>query len=187
MNITRGALKASLQSFHTAFSEEQSYIPRFRELLEAPRSFFRDHLPGHFTGSAFIINPSRSKTLLIHHAKLNKWLQPGGHADGDEHILNVALREAREETGLQEIIPMSEDFFDIDIHEIPSRADFPTHFHYDFRYLLMADEKLPFQINEESLDAKWVDLDSLELFSNESSLFRMRHKVQHLSLRADQH
>ncbi|MDZ7646212.1 MAG: NUDIX hydrolase [Cytophagales bacterium] len=93
-------------------------------------------MPGHITGSAWIVDPSNTQALLVHHAKLNKWVQPGGHADGDENILQVALREAEEETGLKNFKVLSDPPFDVDIHLIPERADFPEHFHFDIRYLL---------------------------------------------------
>jgi 8-oxo-dGTP pyrophosphatase MutT (NUDIX family) len=103
-------------------------------------------------------------------------VQPGGHADGDENILNVAVREAEEETGLTNF-KVNEGLFDIDIHLIPERKDFPAHDHYDIRFLLIADEKQPILVSDESHDVKWISLSEIEKFTNERSVLRMVEKV----------
>ncbi len=157
--------------------EEVQFKGRFLELLEHPDAFQRTHLPGHITGSAFIVSEDLTQTLLVHHAKLNRWLQPGGHADGDIDVARVAMREANEETGLLHLKLVSGDIFDIDIHPIPTRKDFPAHDHYDVRYLVSGsiDEKII--VSEESHDAKWVKLSELEKYTNEKSVLRMRGKL----------
>jgi 8-oxo-dGTP pyrophosphatase MutT (NUDIX family) len=174
--MDRSVLIHQLNQYRTSFSEEKKFVPRFLELLEHPRCFFRDHLPGHITGSSWIISLDHTKVLLVHHAKLNKWLQPGGHADGDEDVLQVAQREAEEETGLN--VSTSESrIFDIDIHAIPARGEFRQHDHYDIRFLFMADEKEPLIISDESTDLKWVALVELEKYNSSASLIRMREKL----------
>ncbi len=115
-------------------------------VAQHPDCFDRSLLIGHITGSAWIVSPDRQQTLLIHHRKLDRWLQPGGHADGDPDVAAVALREAQEETGLTSLRlvnpvgathPEQEvAIFDVDIHPIPARADVPEHLHYDIRFLL---------------------------------------------------
>jgi len=152
-------------------------VAQFNELLQSPRCFHRDHLPGHITASAWIVDDNKTHALLIHHAKLNRWLQPGGHADGDENILNVATREVHEETGLTNLTLLVPGIFDLDIHPIPTRKDFPHHDHYDVRYLVMASPEEKIIVSEESLDVRWVMLGELETFSTEVSLLRMRDKV----------
>lgn len=112
----------------------------------------------------------------MHHAKLNKWVQPGGHADGEENILNVALREAEEETGLKNLMPNAA-IFDVDVHVIPARKDFPEHFHYDIRFLIEADEREKIVVSDESHDVKWVSLDELEEYTSERSVLRMKEKL----------
>ena len=176
MGMDRLSLIGMLQSYKTEFAEEQEFITRFLELLNHKDCFQRTHLPGHITGSAWIVNPDKSKTLLVHHAKLNKWVQPGGHADGEEDILNVALREGEEETGLKNLRP-STKIFDIDIHPIPERKDFPEHFHYDIRFLVQADEHDPVIVSEESHDVRWINLNELEKFTAERSVLRMKEKI----------
>ncbi len=112
----------------------------------------------------------------MHHAKLNKWVQPGGHADGEENILNVALREAEEETGLVNLKSFL-GIFDLDIHLIPERKDFPEHFHYDIRFLVEAEEHEKIVVSEESHDVQWINLQEIEKFSTERSILRMKEKL----------
>lgn len=173
--MNRTALTEALRAYQTAFEEEEHFVARFLGLLAHPRCFHRDHLPGHVTGSAWILSNDRKKVLLVHHAKLNKWLQPGGHADGEENVWAVAQKEAQEETGLL-VQPVSTGLFDIDIHEIPARGSFPSHDHYDIRFLFEADETTPLQINHESTELKWVLLTDLEKYNSSTSVLRMRDK-----------
>jgi 8-oxo-dGTP pyrophosphatase MutT (NUDIX family) len=163
---------------YSGYPEESVVVNQFLELLRHPRAYHRDHLPGHITGSAWIVNECRTKTLLIQHAKLKRWLQPGGHADGERDIPNVARREAEEETGLRKIKLLREDIFDLDIHLIPDRKDFPQHWHYDVRFLFEGDEKDELFINDESTGLDWFELPSLkELTENNNSIMRMVHKT----------
>jgi 8-oxo-dGTP pyrophosphatase MutT (NUDIX family) len=174
--VDRSFLVNAFRSYQTTFEEENKFVSSFLDLLKQQDCFQRTHLPGHITGSSWIINNERTKTLLVHHAKLNKWVQPGGHADGEENILNVALREAEEETGLKKLNPI-QNIFDVDIHLIPQRKDFPEHFHYDIRFLVNADETEKIVVSEESHDVKWISLDELENFTKERSVLRMKDKL----------
>ncbi len=175
--MTSPDLISRLQHY-SGYAEESVVVNQFLELLKHPRAYHRDHLPGHITGSAWIVNESRTQTLLIQHAKLKRWLQPGGHADGERDILSVARREAEEETGLKKFKVISEDIFDLDIHLIPDRKDFPQHWHYDVRFLLEADEKDELLISDESTGLKWFELHFLnELTENNNSIMRMVHKT----------
>ena len=117
--MDRESVIRSLKKYNTAFAEEKLFVPQFLELLNHADAFQRHHLPGHITGSSWILDQSRQYVLLVHHGTLNKWLQPGGHADGEEDVLNVALREAQEETGLKHFKLLQEEIFDLDIHPIP--------------------------------------------------------------------
>ena len=115
----------------------------------------------------------------MHHAKLNLWVQPGGHADGDPDILAVAIKEAKEESGLPDIRPLSEEIFDIDIHQVPAYKGIAAHLHYDIRFLLQAfgtDHVIP---NEESHQLLWVketlptqELSVVRMFQKWNSLFQ---------------
>ena len=116
--------------------------------------FERSHLTGHITGSAWLLNPNGDKVLMTLHRKLQRWLQPGGHADGQTDTLAVAIREAEEESGIHGITPVSEDIFDVDIHLIPARPGEPEHYHYDIRYLLRAPHE-HFIVSDESDALEW--------------------------------
>ena len=138
--------------------------PRQRSTAEAMIDFIsgtldcfeRSHKAGHITGSAWLVNPTGDKALLTLHHKLGRWMQTGGHADGDHHPLRVALKEAEEESGITGIVPVTDAIFDIDIHPIPARPakGESKHVHYDIRYLLRAPHER-FSISPESDDLAW--------------------------------
>jgi len=175
--MNRQDLVSTLATYSTRYPEEAAFVPRFLELLGHADAYQRTHLPGHLTGSAWIVDATQQFVLLTHHAKLNKWLQPGGHADGDENILNVALREVREETGLQHF-DNRPGVFDIDIHPIPARADFPEHLHFDVRFLIQADKNDALLLTEESHALSWIPLaDLAQVCNNNPSMMRMAQKL----------
>ena len=119
---------------------------RMVELLDScPNCFRRDAFPAHFTGSAFVVSADGARSLLHHHRKLDRWLQFGGHCDGEEDVLSVAQREAYEESGIGGLVVASARPFDLDIHEIPALGDEPGHLHYDVRYVLIAPEQAEVQ------------------------------------------
>ena len=134
--------------------------------------------PGHLTGSAWIVDAPRRRVLLTHHRKLNKWLQPGGHADGDPDLLAVALREAREETGLTRLTPVAPGVFDVDRHWIPVHGDVPGHWHLDLRFLIEADPEDELCVSDESHDLLWIDLVRVAVLNPEESMLRMVRKTQ---------
>lgn len=139
--------------------------------------FERTCVPGHITGSAWIVSPDRLRTLLTHHHKLDKWLQLGGHADGETDILGVALREAREESGLTNVRAVSPDVFDVDRHWIPARKTDPGHYHYDLRFVIEADPAEPLVISNESKDLAWVEVAKVTTLNPEESMARMVRKT----------
>jgi 8-oxo-dGTP pyrophosphatase MutT (NUDIX family) len=114
--------------------------------------------------------------LLMHHRKLQRWLQLGGHADGDADLRNVALREAGEESGLTDLQVLP-DIFDVDLHLIPARRDEPEHWHYDVRYVVVASGSEAFTVNEESLALAWRPIAELAADpESDPSLRRMATK-----------
>ncbi|MGI9613007.1 MAG: NUDIX hydrolase [Acidimicrobiales bacterium] len=127
-----------------------------------PNSLHRSSSTGHLTGSAVVVDPTTERTLLIHHAKLDRWLQPGGHADGDGNLGGVALREATEETGLVGLRLVS-PAVDIDIHTIPARPSEPEHVHLDVRSVVLVGDSVAARPNEETLGAKWFAVDDPEV------------------------
>ncbi|MBS1542942.1 MAG: NUDIX hydrolase [Bacteroidetes bacterium] len=171
-------LEEELRKYLDRYPEEKPTIDRFRALLQHPDAFQRTHLPGHITGSSFIVSEDLTQTVLVHHAKLNRWLQPGGHCDGDPDVVQTALREANEETGLKNLMLLHEEIYDLDIHRIPERKDFPAHDHYDIRYVMRATLSEPIVVSEESHDVKWIALKELEKYNNEAALLRLREKLR---------
>ena len=137
----------------------------------------RSCAPGHLTGSTWIVSPDRTRTLLTHHHKLDKWLQLGGHADGDGDLLAVALREAREESGLTRLRVLSGEIFDFDRHLIPARKSDPEHYHHDLRFLIEADPDEPLIISSESKDLAWVEVTRVTALNPEESMARMVRKT----------
>ena len=131
------------------------------------------------TGAAWVVNPSHTHTLLLHHRKLDRWFQPGGHADGDPDILQVVMKETSEETGIElsQIKLLNSDVFDVDIHTIyPSEHDI-RHTHYDVRFLLEIDDQIGIPGNSESHQIGWVPLNKVSHFNNMQSLHRMVRKT----------
>ena len=115
----------------------------------------RTCIPGHFTGSAWVVSADGERALLMHHRKLDIWVQPGGHADGEGDLAMVALREAEEETGLAGL-RIEGGVFDLDRHLIPARSSDPAHFHYDVRFVVRAGASEAFVVNEESHALEWL-------------------------------
>lgn len=161
--------------------EEQMRKKIIRFIEDYDDCFERTLLVGHITASALIVNKQKTHTLMTHHEKLEKWLQLGGHSDGDSNSLNVAMREALEESGLKTIKPISEEIFDVDVHEIPARKQEPAHFHYDIRFLFEADDTEGLCITTESKDLQWIPLKRIEEYTTEESVLRMIRKVNALT------
>jgi 8-oxo-dGTP pyrophosphatase MutT (NUDIX family) len=174
----------------TASAEEAMHRDRMLTLLEnAPDCFLRNCFPGHFTGSALVVNADGSRALLHHHKFLDCWLQFGGHCDGDENVLRVALREAEEESGIGGLITTSQRPFDLDIHAIPEnpRRGEPPHFHYDVRYVLIAPEGAEPTLSDESHALRWFSPEELLAMPLDSGLRRLIAKWQALVARRAGH
>jgi 8-oxo-dGTP pyrophosphatase MutT (NUDIX family) len=142
-----------------------------------PDCLLRTCLQGHLTGSAWIVSADRERTLLTHHRKLGKWLQLGGHADGDSDLLSVALREAREESGLSRLTVRAAGLFDVDRHLIPARGSEPAHWHHDLRFMIEADPAEPLKVSGESRALAWVEIGEVGRLNPEESMARMVRKT----------
>ena len=182
-DITRGRaeLLTALQDYLLRFPSEHAVVERMMDfLLRELGCFERRTLEGHFTGSAWIVHPTRNEVLLTHHRKLNMWLQLGGHADGVENLLEVALTEAKEESGIQGFDVIESSIFDVDIHVIPARKSDPEHLHYDVRYILRAKAD-QYIISDESHDLAWVAVNDIASLTHEESMLRMAQKWNDIS------
>lgn len=152
--------------------------------LQRTLAFVREHsdcfertcLPGHVTGSAWLLNRDGTHVLLTHHRKLNMWLQLGGHCDGQADVLDVSIREAQEESGIHNIEPVMNNIFDVDIHLIPERPGEAAHYHYDINFLLRVKDNSSFAVSEESHDLKWFAWDETLFPFSGPSMKRMFHK-----------
>lgn len=153
----RAPLCAALQQYMQRCPARAAEAARILQFVAStPDCFCRTHAAGHITGSAWLLNPAGDKALLTLHRNLKRWMQTGGHADGDPDVLRTALREAEEESGISGIRPLSADIMDVDIHRIPAnpRKGEGEHLHYDIRYLLQAPHE-HYVISEESDDLAW--------------------------------
>ncbi len=174
--VFESPLMEQLQAYLARWPEEAETVDEFRRLLADPRNpFLRERLEGHFTGGAWLVSADGRRTLLTHHRKLGRWLQLGGHADGDVDMGRVALKEAEEESGLPDLRLEEAAIFDLDRHWIPERRDVPGHWHYDVRYVIRAGADERYVVSEESLDLAWREIAPLADDADES-LGRMARK-----------
>ena len=151
------------------------------KFLENKDCFSKSNHKGHFTGSAWIVSPDKEYVLMTHHRKLRMWLQLGGHADGEKNLFKVALKEAKEESGIQSLISLDKEIFDIDIHKIPPSIDSIAHIHYDVRFLLQADPiSSKIIVSEESFDVAWIPIQKVLTLNSEPSIERMLQKTLRL-------
>ncbi|MBI1860713.1 MAG: NUDIX hydrolase [Deltaproteobacteria bacterium] len=163
-------------------------VELFLKLLQSPQDpFVRANTFGHFTGSALVVSPDGTDVCLIYHKKLQKWLQPGGHADGNRNLDEVALKEVEEETGLRGLIvsepgSLAPMIFDLDRHVIPPTPKDPEHYHYDVRFLIRADS-LKLTLSEESSDLAWFPIANAREVSAEESMRRLYDKLEHMRVR----
>ena len=202
------SLVADLSNYQTVLSYLAAELPAFELSSEIAtiaelkafasdneNCFDRENLAGHMTASALIYDPAAAKVLLMHHKKLDKWLQMGGHADGETNSSITAMAEAQEESGLTGLsfadwlpaqcadlaVPGRPLFFDIDIHAIPEFNGIPAHRHYDVRFLLYGSASSPLQRNEEANNLRWFSFSEARRLTAENSLERMFLKVEELS------
>jgi 8-oxo-dGTP pyrophosphatase MutT (NUDIX family) len=186
--MNRRPLLDLLDRYQDLYPQEREMAERIRALVASHADCFdRTCRPGHVTASAWVVTESRERVLLVHHRKLDRWLQPGGHADGQTDVADVALREANEETGLprlrlsdnsQSPLPL-----DLDVHIIPARYDAEgnvledAHEHHDVRFLVIAEGDLTPQISDESHDVRWFTEAALHATTYEESVLRLWRKA----------
>lgn len=180
----RAALWRDLDSYSCRPHAQVEAARLVQHFLESSSYCFeRSHAPGHVTGSAYLLNPSGDCALFTFHRKLQRWLQLGGHADGCADLRAVALREAQEESGILEIVPIDTEIFDVDVHLIPEnpRSGEAAHYHYDVRYLFRAQRE-DFVCSDESDALAWMSVQELcDLAARgvfDDSVLRMLHLWQ---------
>ena len=141
--------------------QDQAVILAF--LDKNPDAFYRTNLLAHMTASAWVVNPQRSKALMVYHRLYDSWSWTGGHADGEEDLLAVALREVREETGVQRLRPVTEEIYSLEVLTVDGhekRGQYvPSHLHLNLTYLLEAEEEQPLRVCEaENSGVAWFSL-----------------------------
>jgi len=183
--VHRKPLLDLLARYRVAHPAEAAVVGRIGGLVEAhPDCFERRCWAGHVTASAWILSPDGRRFLLTHHRKLDRWLQLGGHCDGEADVAAVALREAREESGLLDLrfayaadapVPV-----DLDVHAIPARGGDPAHDHHDVRFVLVAAPGQTVAVSDESHALEWFAMDALEAVADDASVLRLGLKVRRL-------
>jgi 8-oxo-dGTP pyrophosphatase MutT (NUDIX family) len=175
----RTGLHAILRAHCACDALEASHRERMLALCEvAGDPFRRDHfVPGHFTASGFVLAPQRDALVLVHHRKLDRWLQPGGHLEAsDADILAAARREVLEETGLADLELCGAGSFDLDVHALPQLGPEPAHEHFDVRFLFTARTRA-LQLSAESKAVRWVPLTEIESVESDESVMRVVRKI----------
>lgn len=156
-------LRRLLDAFEPRDAAESAHKARILRLIETTdQPLSRDqYTPGHVTASAFVTTPDGSALLLIHHSKLQRWLQPGGHIEPeDADVLAGARREVLEEVGIQELELARPGLFDVDVHDIPARGSQPAHQHFDVRFWFSTPSR-QLRAGSDALAARWVDVADL--------------------------
>jgi 8-oxo-dGTP pyrophosphatase MutT (NUDIX family) len=179
----RAPLLHLLRRYLERWPEDRARIARVIQFVRAHEDCFeRSCREGHMTGSAWILSPDHRFVLLTHHRKLGRWLQLGGHSDGDADPLRVALREAREESGMRWFRPLPQEAdpvpLDLDMHVIPACDREPAHTHFDVRFLLEAAPGQELVASEESHALRWVERARLCEWVDEESQLRMETRAR---------
>lgn len=158
-------LRAALRTYCPGCRQEEADRRIMLDMLETQRDILtRDNTTAHFTASSWLVNKSRTKVLLVYHNIYHSWSWTGGHADGEADLLQVARREAMEETGLRHIRTVSEDIFSLEILTVDGHikrgAYVPSHLHLNLTYLLEAEEAEELIVKpDENSGVRWFSLE----------------------------
>ena len=164
-------LLKALKNYKPFDKNEEEHLRKVQDFIRTNNDLFsRSNQSGHITGSGFLMNSDLTKLLMTHHKALDKWLQFGGHSDGDKNTMRVAARETMEESGIEDFVSLKDEIADIDVHPIPynEKKKVPAHFHYDIRFIFTTDKE-KYQVSDESIDLKWFTLEEFKkLEANET-------------------
>lgn len=164
--------RALVRSFTPSDDQQRAIQARLLAFVDAhPDALARSCVDGHLTGSALVVDHRAERVLFLLHRKAGRWLQPGGHADGDANLAAVARREAEEETGiagLAVVVPA----VDLDIHQVAFVGEVP-HLHLDVRFVVLAPEGAQVHGNHESDALRWVTVDQLDQLDLDAGTHRL--------------
>lgn len=166
--------RAYLRAYRPADDEQIDFHRRILDFLDEhpDDAHRRSCLVGHLTASSLVVDEDFQRVLLLHHRKLDRWLQPGGHCDGDAELAGVALKEASEESGMDGLLVVPH-IVDLDIHEIPQYRDVPAHLHLDSRFVVIAPRDAEPVVSEESHDLAYLPWDEAIERADDASARRL--------------
>jgi 8-oxo-dGTP pyrophosphatase MutT (NUDIX family) len=177
----RHELAAALAAYQPETEADAVSLARVRELVATAADPFDRGVRDHVTAAAVIVASDASSVLLVHHRRLDRWLQPGGHVEPeDATVAAAAAREAREETGLAAMdAALGGQILDVDVHDIPAFPGRPPHVHHDVRYLFTADPSAPLAFDEDEVrDARWFGWEKVRALETDASLLRALAKAR---------
>lgn len=165
-------LKEQIENFIPLNEQEEKDKSFMLACLSMPDVFTRENRVCHFTTSAWVVNKERSKVLFAYHNIYDSWAWLGGHADGEENLISVAIREAKEESGIKNVSPVGDGIMSLEVLTVDGhikRGEYvSSHLHLNVTYLLEADEAEVLSVNEEENSAvSWIPLDKIKSESNE--------------------
>lgn len=169
----REKLLSSLKAYIPYNEQEEKDLPVLLSALKnTPDIFLRSSALAHMTASAWVVNPKRTKVLMAYHNIYQSWSWLGGHADGDTDLLRVAVKEVKEESGIQQVRALSEDIFSLEIltvdGHIKKGSYVPCHLHLNLTYLLEADDICPLAVREgENSAVSWFSPEEAVQMSTE--------------------
>lgn len=167
------SLLAEIKQYHPYnHQEKEDKLLILHHLEHSENVFYRENRVAHMTASAWVVNPSRDKVLMVYHNIYNSWSWMGGHADGDENLFSVAIKEVKEESGLLQLKPITQDIFSLEVLTVDGHEKngeyIPSHLHLNVTYLFEADDSAPVFANpDENSDIAWFQLDEAIKASSE--------------------
>lgn len=180
-------MKGNLLSIINAYEPDDEQEAADKEIMAAfirenDNCLLRDNRIAHFSASAWVVNEDRTKVLMIYHNIYKSWAWTGGHADGEEDLLKVAVKEAEEESGLRNIQPISREPMSLETLCVNSHWKkgifVPAHLHFNVTYLLQADEKEPLKIKEdENSGVRWIEIQKAPVISTEECMQEIYRKL----------
>ncbi len=180
---SRAALLAALRRHEPADAREAGDLEAIVRLVASEPACFsrKTFAPGHVTGSVFIVHPPTRRVLLHHHRRLDAWLQMGGHDEGEADPRATALREGAEESGLTDLVLLSPEVLDVDVHAIPAGKGEPAHLHHDVRYAAATETPDGIRRDDaESIALRWFTLADAEAAMAEPGATRALARIARL-------